>query len=107
MGLAFKERLPGPLVSQFLINQQYYLLLASCPTLSRCKKDENGNSGHERHTVKWRRHNTLDKTAGKFTSELGLSVQPSGTDGKHVRRWTSMSSEDRRLRAGGDGAGRQ
>lgn len=63
-------------------------------------------SVHRRHTVKWKRHNTLDETAGN-TRELGLSVQPSVTDGKHVRRWTSMGYKDRRLCVGGDRAGRQ
>lgn len=65
-----------------------------------------GTSVHKRPTVKWNRHNTLGKTAGN-TREPGLSVQPSGTDGKHVRHWTSTDYKDRRLRAGGDRAGRQ
>lgn len=50
-------------------------------------------------------HNTPGEAAGN-TREPGLSVQPSGTDGKHVRRWTSMDHKDRRLCAGGDRAGR-
>jgi hypothetical protein len=42
-------------------------------------------SVHKRHPVKQSTHSTLGGTAAN-TREAGLSVQPSGTDGKHSMR---------------------